>query len=201
MNKKILALSLLVSSASVFAQANPFEGFSAGVSVSSVGASTTLSGNDAFAGASANFGQQSIVPTIEAGYTFGISKEFALGITATYDLADTKAGSVSGFNVKGKNHYSINLKPGYVIGNSTMAYALVGYNATKGTVNIDGESASSNFSGIGAGLGIQTLIDKNIYIKAEVQQITYNTKTGFFGADINVKPSATVGTIGVGYKF
>jgi opacity protein-like surface antigen len=201
MKKKLVALALLAGSTGVFAQANPFEGFSAGVGVSSVGASTTLSGADAVGGDSVNFGQQSIVPTIEVGYTHGLSKEFSLGITATYDLADTKAGSANDINVKGKNHYSINLKPGYMVGNSTMAYALVGYHATKGIISGDGESISSNYSGFGAGLGIQTLIDKNIFIKAEFQQITYNTKTGLAGADINVKPSATVGTIGIGYKF
>jgi opacity protein-like surface antigen len=199
MKKRLLALALLAGSTGVFAQANPFEGFSAGVNVSSVGASTELSGDG---GGSLNFGQQSIVPSLEVGYMFGISKEFALGLTATYDLADTKAGSADGFNIKGKNHYSINLKPGYVIGNSTMAYVLLGYNATKGTISSDGQSASSNFSGFGAGFGVQTLIDKNIYLKAEFQQITYSSKTFTDGVgSFNAKPSATVGTIGVGYKF
>jgi len=197
MKKKLLALALLAGSTGVFAQANPFEGFSAGVNVSSVGASTTLSDSG-----SINFGQQSIVPALEVGYMYGISKDFGIGLTATYDLSDTKSGSIDDFNIKGKNHYSINLKPGYVIGNSTMAYVLVGYNAIKGTVNSEGQSASSNFSGFGAGFGVQALIDKNIYLKAEFQQISYGSKT--FSDSVgsySIKPSATVGTIGIGYKF
>lgn len=193
MKKKLLALALLTGSTGVFAQANPFEGFSAGVNVSSVGASTTFSsGSD-----SLNLGQQSVVPTIEAGYTFGISKEFAVGLTATYDLSDTKSGSVNGLNFKGKNHYSINLKPGYVM-DKTMVYAIVGYNAMKVTANYNGASGSDNVSGFGGGLGIAYMIDKNIFIKAEAQQISYSSKTD---SGLTYKPSATVGTIGLGYRF
>lgn len=194
MKKNLLVAALFsVAATGALAQANPFNGFSAGVDVSSVGASTAITGEG-----SANLGQQSVVPTIEAGYTYGVTKEIALGLTATYDLADTKAGSVTNFNIKGKNHYSINFKPGYVVGNTTMIYAIIGYNGMKGTVNDNGMSASQNFNGIGAGVGVQVLLDKNIYVKAEAQQITYSS---FTDAGVTIKPSATVGTIGLGYKF
>jgi len=199
MKRKFLALALLAGSTGVFAQSNPFEGFSAGVSVSSVGASTTLTDSIG----SINMGQQSIVPTVEVGYMYGISKDIGLGVTFTYDLADTKAGSLDNFNMKGKNHYSINLKPGYVVGNSTMIYALVGYNSTKGTASYEGYSTSTNYNGVGAGLGIQTLLTKNLYVKLEAQQVTYNSKsfTDDTGDTGKFKPSATIGTIGIGYKF
>jgi opacity protein-like surface antigen len=193
MKKQLLALAMTSAiSAGAMAQANVFEGFSAGVSVSSVGSTTELSGN----GSSVNMGQQSMVPTIEAGYTFGINKDFAVGLTATYDLSDTKSGSANNLNFKGTNHYSVNLKPGYVTGN-TMLYAILGYHGMKGTANYLGESASLNFNGFGAGAGIAVLLTKNVFVKAEAQQITYSSKTD--GATF--KPSATVGTIGVGYKF
>jgi len=193
MKKQLLALAMTsVVSAGAMAQANVFEGFSAGVSVSSVGSTTEISGAEG----SANMGQQSVGPTIEAGYTFGVSKDFAVGLTATYDLSDTKSGSVDGFNFKGKNHYSVNLKPGYVTGN-TMIYAILGYHGMKGTANDLGESASLNFNGFGAGAGVAVLLTKNVFVKAEAQQITYTSKTD--GATF--KPNATVGTIGIGYKF
>lgn len=194
MKKKLLVAALFTAaSAGAFAQANQFEGASVGVDVSSVGASTSVSGNG-----SANMGQQSVVPTIEAGYTIGVSKDIALGFTATYDLAETKGGSADNYNFKGKNHYSINFKPGFVVGSSTMVYALIGYNGMQGTANDRGRTSTQSFNGMGAGFGVQTMVDKNVYVKAEAQQVTYSSSTN---SGLTYKPSETIGTIGLGYKF
>jgi len=195
MKEKLLIASLLaLAGTCAMAQSNAFEGFSAGLKVSSVGASTSLTA-DAF---STNVGQQSVVPTIEVGYAYGVSKEISLGLTATYDLAETKAGSLDNLNFKAQNHYSINFKPGYVFNNTTQVYAILGYNGMTGKLSADGQSATQNFNGFGAGAGVQVLLDKNIYVQAEAQQITYSSYTN---SGLTVKPSATVGTIGLGYKF
>ena len=195
MKKLLIASALVAASTGAFAQANAFDGFSAGVKVSTVGASTGFSDNTGF---SANLGQQSFVPTVEAGYTYGLSKEIALGLTATYDVTETKAGSVAGLNIKGENHYSINFKPGYVFNNNTMVYAIVGYNGMTGKVQYGGYSETQTFNGVGAGAGIQVLLNKNVYLQAEAQQITYS---GQSKGGLKATPSASVGTIGVGYKF
>jgi opacity protein-like surface antigen len=196
MKKLLIASALAAASTGAFAQAsaNAFEGFSAGVKVSSVGASTSLSSSSG----SSNLGQQSVVPTIDLGYAYGVSKEISLGLTATYDLADTKSGSVNGANLKGTEHYSVNFKPGYVFNNNTMVYAILGYNVMTGKISAAGYSSSEKYNGFGGGIGIQTLVTKNIYIQAEAQQITY---TGATTNVTTVTPSATVGTFGVGYKF
>jgi len=198
MNKKILVATLFsVVTSGAMAQANsninPFEGPSIGVSVSSVGGSTDLSGTS-----SANMGQQSVVPTVEAGYAFGVSKEVALGLTGTYDLADTKGGSAGSANLVGKKHYSINFKPGYVLGSSTMLYALLGYNRLQGTLNNNGYTGTSNMNGIGYGIGIEALLDKNVYVKLEGQQVKYSSSTL---SGVTYKPSTTIATLGLGYKF
>jgi Outer membrane protein beta-barrel domain len=196
-NKLLVAALLSISATGLMAQSNsevnPFAGPSVGVSVSSVGGSTDLSG-----ARSANMGQQSVVPTVEAGYAFGLTKEIALGLTGTYDLADTKGGSDGSANLVGKKHYSINLKPGYVIGTSNMLYALLGYNRMSGTLNNNGYTGTSNLNGIGYGLGIETLLDKNIYLKVEGQQVKYSSSTL---SGLTYKPSATIATLGLGYKF
>lgn len=198
MQKKLLVAALFsISATGVMAQtnsaANPFEGPSVGVNVSSVGGSTDLSGST-----SANMGQQSVVPTVEAGYAFGLTKEIALGLTGTYDLADTKGGTAGNTNLVGKKHYSINLKPGYVIGTSNMLYALLGYNRMSGTLNNNGYTGTSNLNGIGYGIGIETLLDKNIYLKVEGQQVKYSSSTV---SGLTYKPSTTIATLGIGYKF
>jgi opacity protein-like surface antigen len=139
-----------------------------------------------------------VIPTLEAGYAFGVSKEIALGLTGTYDLADTKGGTTGSTNLVGKKHYSINFKPGYVLGTSTMVYALLGYNRMQGTLNHEGYSGASNLTGIGYGIGLETLLDKNIYIKLEGQQVKYNTGNV---SGVTYKPSTTIATLGLGYKF
>ncbi|APB98466.1 outer membrane protein [Polynucleobacter asymbioticus] len=172
---------------------NPFEGVSVGVSVSSVGGSTDISGP-----ASLNMGQQSVVPTVDVGYAYGLTKEVALGLTGTYDLANTKGGTADNANFVGKKHYSINFKPGYVLGTSTMLYALVGYNRMSGTLNDGGYTGSSNLNGIGYGVGLEALLDKNVYVKLEGQQVKYSSSTM---SGISYKPSTTIATLGLGYKF
>lgn len=198
MKNKLLVVALLsVAATGVMAQSdsavNAFDGASVGVSVSSVGGSTDLSGSR-----SANMGQQSVIPTVEAGYTFGVSKEIALGLTGTYDLADTKGGTDSTANLVGKKHYSINFKPGYVLGSSTMIYVLAGYNRMSGTLNNNGYTGTSNLNGIGYGVGIETLLDKNVFVKLEGQQVKYSSSTI---SGLTYKPSTTIATLGIGYKF
>ena len=193
MKKKILASALLALCGSPVMAQSAFEGFNGGVSVSSVGATTDLSSS----GTSVNVGQQTIVPTIDVGYTYDVSKEIVVGVSATYDLVDTKAGSASVLSLKGKNHYSINLKPGYVMGN-TMLYGLLGFHSLKAEASASGQSVSTRFNGYGAGAGVAVMIDKNLFVKAEVQQISYSSKTE---DSIDIRPRATVGTIGIGYRF
>ena len=203
MKKKLLAsLILLAGSSAVFAQANNFEGFTAGVNVSSVGGTSTISAG----GASIDFGQQSFVPGLELGYNYAATQSIVLGLTATYDLADSKLGQ-QGFagqsaDIKGQNRYSVNFKPGFLVTPSTMIYATVGYNSMTQKFQAPGESFSSTVSGVGYGAGVSVMVDKNIFVKAEVQQVNFNsasyTSSGQTGT---IQPNLTIGTIGVGYKF
>ncbi len=200
--KKLLAISTLAAAAAfsntAFAQAKNFEGFTAGVNVSSVGGTTTQSGE----GATLDFGQQSFVPGVELGYNYAASNDVVLGLTATYDFADSKLGQINDeegqINFKGQNRMSINFKPGFVVTPNTMVYATVGYNSMKTKATIDSYSGSKTLNGIGYGLGISTMVNKNVFIKAEVQQINFDSWTQ---DGLSVKPNLTVGTVGIGYKF
>ena len=203
MKKKLLAsLILLAGSSAVFAQANNFEGFTAGVNVSSVGGTSTQSTD----GISIDFGQQSFVPGLELGYNYAATQKIVLGLTATYDLADSKLGqnSFEGQSAtnKGQNRYSVNFKPGFLVAPSTMIYATVGYNSMTQKLQNPVQSYSNTVSGIGYGAGISVMVDKNIFVKAEVQQVNFNSAS-LTANDITgtIQPNLTIGTIGVGYKF
>lgn len=206
--KKVIVISSILAafafSSSAFAQSKNFEGFTAGINVSSVGGSTKVNGTDEDgAPGSGTTGQQSFVPGIELGYNFAASDSVILGFTATYDFTKTKFldgndadGSIS---TDGQNRYSLNFKPGYVVAPNVMLYATVGYNSISLKSTSTGQpNISKRLSGIGYGAGISVMLSKNIFAKAEVQQVNYNSWTY---DDDSIKPSTTIGTIGIGYKF
>jgi outer membrane immunogenic protein len=200
MKKQLLiASAFALASTGAFAQAKNFEGFTAGVNVSSVGGTTKLNSDLG----SIDLGQQSVVAGAELGYNFAASKEVVLGLTATYDFVNSNLGQGTlaggdGFNMKGQNRYSINFKPGYVITPSTMVYATVGYNSMAGKLSgSSGASETKTATGFGYGVGLAVMATKNVFVKAEVQQINFNS----VGDGATFQPNLTVGTIGVGYKF
>ena len=199
MKKNLLAAALLsVAATGAFAQAKSFEGFSVGVSGSFVGNTTQLSGG----GANLNVGDSNLVATGEVGYTHAITDKFTLGISGTYDFTDVNSGKLSAddgtnYQLKGKNHYSINLKPGFALSKEALVYALVGYNSMEGSIT--NTTGTTTFTGIGYGVGAQVMFTNNIYGKVEIQQVTYDSKTVFTTS--SAKPISNVGTIGIGYKF
>lgn len=197
MKKLIVCILLASGSAGVFAQANNFQGFSLGLNGSTVGSSTNISGS----GASIDIGQQTFSPSAEIGYSYGVL-DAVISLTATYDFVDLKSGQATvnsdSINFVGKNHYSINLKPGYVVNPTTLIYATVGYNSVKGEITGGALTGSTNFSGVGYGAGVALLVSSNVFLKAEIQQISYGSKTV---NGVTYQPSSTVGTVGIGYKF
>ena len=201
MKKNLLVAALLsVAATGAFAQAKNFEGFTAGINVSSVGGTSTFKDSD---GAKIDMGQQSVVPGVELGYNYAASKDIVLGLTATYDFVDTKLGEASSadgsFNIKGQNRMSVNFKPGYVITPSTMVYATVGYNSMSGKLSGDsGASITKTYTGVGYGLGVAVMATKNVFVKAEVQQVNFGSQSA---SGSSAQPNLTVGTIGLGYKF
>jgi len=146
-----------------------------------------------------NVGDSNLIPTGELGYTYAINDKFTVAVTGTYDFVDANAGKItSTLQLKGKDHYSVNLKPGYALSKDALVYATIGYNQI--TASITNVSGTTNFTGIGYGVGAQVMLTSNVFAKVEIQQIQYDSK-GTFGGALNVKPISNVGTVGVGYKF
>lgn len=72
------------------------------------------------------------------------------------------------------------------------------YLGMKSEMTGGGTSGSENFEGVGYGAGIRTMLDKNLFLQVEFIQSAYNQKTR---DGVAFKPSASTGTIGIGYKF
>jgi outer membrane immunogenic protein len=200
--KKILFIAAVAVTSfvpHVFAQSRNFEGMSLGVNLSAASSSSEISG----AGFSNKNGDTSSHMGIQAAYGFPMGEAFVLGVGATYDFGDLKGGSTSAsgtaYELKGKERYSVYIEPGFVISNSSIVYAKIGYQGMKGEINLStGQTFSDDYFGAGYGAGIRTMVNKNLYFQAEFIQANFDEK---IQNGIRSKPSATIGTIGVGYKF
>ena len=194
---KFLILVGLIASTSAFAEANKFSGFSVGLNTGFDTNSTYLSSQ------TATLGSNSTPFNFDATYSFAIGSSSLLGLGLTYDLSnDVLYKGASGDGIIGdttwklKNHYSINLEPGYVVRDDALVYAKVAYHSGKS--NLSTLSLNKSISGWGYGFGGKFNLDKNLYMKVEAQHVIYNS---FTYSTSNITHKSTIGTIGLGYQF
>lgn len=151
-------------------------------------------------------GQQSFGTSLQAAYGFALSNDTVVSVGGTYALTKDKSGNLEmdGDQVqfKNKNQMSLYVEPGYLVSNTTLAYGKVSYESAKMTVAVAGsEGGSQKVNGLGFGFGIRTMLDKNLSLQAEVKQVKYGAENFDDDGSAKFKTSATVGTIGLGYKF
>jgi hypothetical protein len=60
------------------------------------------------------------------------------------------------------------------------------------------KTRGDDFLGLGYGIGVRGLMTKYLYLQAEVLQNNYNERSS---SGLAIKPSSTMGTSGIGYKF
>lgn len=201
MKKLIMATAVAAAlfSFQAFAQLRNLDGFSLGVSLNAVNASNEFNANNtAFQN-----GDVSQTGNIQAAYGFAAGEKFMLGVGLTYGPGDIKGGAATtggvGYELKGKDLYSLYFEPGFLVTNSTLAYAKLSYQGMKGETKLTtGQTFNESFTGMGYGAGIRTMLSSKLYLQAEFEQIGYGEKS-FSG--VTSKPTATVGSLGLGYRF
>jgi len=205
MKMKLLALTLALSATTAFAQPSNFEGFSAGVSISAVGVDTGVSSNQ---GIGFNLGENNVIPAVDLSYSMPIDKQMLVGFGFTYDLAKSKSGEITGdgsIGLETKDHYSVYVQPQYLLNNTTSVFGKLGYHKIKGAISgsYAANFTTSNFNGIGYGVGIKTFIDKNLFIQVEGQIVDFKKKSEDYGDGevVSYKPKSSAGIITLGYKF
>jgi opacity protein-like surface antigen len=204
MKKSLLvsAVAAALLSSPAFAQVQNFGGFSVGVNMDLTGTHTestigTLAIN--------SVGQPSVGGSVQAAFGYAATDLVLLSVGATYSLNEIPALSLASTTgsskLKLKDAYSVYVEPAYLISDKTLAYGKIGYEA--GTMNTEatGLAASKkDINGAAIGLGLRTLISKNLYLQAEARRVAYNSAR--FDNDItDFKSSITVGSVGLGYKF
>ncbi|GAA4027165.1 porin family protein [Actimicrobium antarcticum] len=196
--KKLLIVTAVAASSfaapQAFAQTRNFEGFSAGINANYAKSRATFNSG----GQSASTEDKSSNGSIQGSYGLPLNDKFVLGVGANAGLGDLDAGASNGISVKAKDMYSVYLEPGYRVTDTTLVYGKVAYQSMKGEIAGAGGSASDTFNGYGVGVGVRSMISKNVYWQAEITEVDYRSKS-LNGVD--VEPKQTLGTVGVGYQF
>ena len=196
MFKKIVVVAGIIFSASAFAQSENFSG-------ASVGFNTGYESNQ-FRQNSTNvsLGAHSYPLNINGSYTFALSPRITVATGLTYDLRDATAASYSSGTFKLKNHYSLNIEPGYALTENTLGYLKVAYHSATSSISGTSATYTKSMTGIGYGFGTKHKLDKNLFVNLEVQQVFYNPYTPNSNVTSGtITQISTLGTFGFGYQF
>lgn len=195
MKKTILLAAVIAATApQAFAQAKNFEGFSLGANLTVAKTTTDVT----VGGATLSDSGTSTNLDVQLQYSFALAPQFVLGVGATIGTGNNKSGTVGGNDLSIKDRASFDIIPGYVLSDSTLLYGKVSALSATGVADGAGGSSTS-LSGIGYGLGVRSMIDKNMFFLVGYDWNRYDEKTVNGGGAF--KPKADVFSLGVGYKF
>lgn len=163
--------------------------------------------------------------TVTAGYNFGVTKDFLLGLGVEYSPLASQSSNINAnygpdangvyyratSDFKIENSYNIFLSPAIAIDKDKLAYLKVGYTGA----NANGAGQSVSLSGYSLGLGYKQIISGGWYGFGEVNYASYGNKTvstSYNSTIVGVGSVPTTATstisantmnvlLGVGYKF
>jgi Outer membrane protein beta-barrel domain len=156
----VILLWISLSSAA-FAQSKNFEGFGLAIdySLNAITDQSTPGGSE-----TSNSG----IPSITADYLKAISEQWLVGAYGTYDLVTT---DTTGTDPDAHNPIEIGGKLGFALNEKLMAYAKLGYSASK--------YSSPGFyqwlHGSSYGIGAEYLLAKHLFARFEVSHQSYKT--------------------------
>lgn len=203
--KKIIAIASLCGLATTVSAQSAFEGLYGQIGIGYESVPTKVGGDAAAEISIAN--SSSFTGNVSAGYYFGVTKSFLLGVGADYsplasqggNMTFTPTGVVFGSSKK-TNSYNIFLSPALAIDKDKLAYAKFGYTgATVEHTFPDGKD-TFNFTGYSFGLGYKQMFSNSIYGFAEGNYAMYGKKN-MVGDGGSLQPSSMNFLVGVGYKF
>ena len=111
---------------------------------------------------------------------------------------------------KYKNTWGVSFEPGFNLNENLLVYGKLGYVRSDLSISVVNNAnigtASATLNGVLYGAGAKYLIDKDIYIGAEVAQYDYGSNSEILTLKgdpniLNHKNQQTVGVLSVGYYF
>jgi len=185
--KNTLTLLALVCtsqvSAAQSASENLFEGINLSVGVSQLKTQETTAGIESF---------KTTVGVAKINYTFALAYPAKLGVTATMDLKNAKAGTNE--VLASKTPSELTIEPGVLLLNNSLLYAKLGAYAARYESNTDGRALSGNT----VGLGIKHYIYESNFLQFEWTKRTSDAQNAGLA---NAKYKQTSPSLLFGYTF
>ena len=189
----LIAACLATIAPQVGAQAKNFEGFSLGGNLDFTRSSTHVPNLGSDSANTAGLG-------VQAQYSIALNNQFVLGLGASYSLGNRKAGSLGTpvTDYSTKNTLSFNISPSYAITDSLLVFGKVSSVGLSLVSSLAGVESSDSLNGIGYGLGVRSMVDKNLYFQAGYDVNRYFEKTS---GGTTFSGSSNIFSLGAGYKF
>lgn len=195
--KKLLVSSLCLgamATSSAFAAgpvAQDLSGFSIGTSAEFVRGNVSATDSSSDGGASTSAG-------LQARYDWALSPTFTIGLGTSYSTGDHAFGSyANGTAATVKNRYSLDVVPTVALSNGYQLFGKI--SSIYGTAASSDGSSTSDAQGVGYGLGVRKMLDKNLYLQAAYDLNQFRDVTFSNGNTASLKEN--VYSIGIGYKF
>lgn len=160
-----------------------FEGVNLSVGVSQLKTKETTAGTEAF---------KTTVGVAKLNYTFALAFPAKLGVTATMDLKNAKAGTNEVLAIKTPSE--LTLEPGILLQSNSLLYAKLGTFAARYENNTDGRA----LSGKTVGLGIKHYIYDSNFLQFEWTKRTSDAQNAGLA---NAKYTQTSPKLLFGYTF
>nr|WP_315464616.1 outer membrane beta-barrel protein [uncultured Rhodoferax sp.] len=136
--------------------------------------------------------------SVQARYDWSLTPTFAVGLGASYSSGNHAFGSyATGTAATVNNRYSLDIVPTIALSNN---YQLFGkLSSIYGTAASTDGVATSSVQGVGYGIGVRKMLDKNLYVQAGYDLNQFRDVT--FSNGTTAALQETVYSIGIGYKF
>ncbi len=193
--KKLVAttfvLSAIAASSAFAAGPTDMSGFSIGANAEFSSGSSTATDGTSDSGKTSALG-------LQARYDWALAPNFAIGLGASYSSGNHQAGTyASGAAASINNRYSLDLVPAVALGNNFQLYGKL--SSVYGTAAADDGVNTSNVQGVGYGIGVRQMLDKNMYWQVGYDLNKFNDVTFATGTTASLQEN--VFSVGVGYKF
>lgn len=183
MKKIALALACTaLATPLVFAQAKNFEGLSLAASLANTKTTIDATGAASIDGTSTGL-------DFTAQYNWALGQDFVLGVGLNMGTGNNKAGTSGTTDVVTKNRYALEFTPGYAVTKDVLVYGKIA------SLSATAEGTSSeSISGLGYGLGVRGMVDKNLFWQVGYDMNKYDEKN-------TATVKSNVFSLGIGYKF
>lgn len=140
-------------------------------------------------------GQNSSGVVLNGSYGLAMNENAVILFGLDYNLSDIKSGNFSDGSLKLEKAYSLSIAPGILVNDHSLAYVKLSFESAELAAT---DTPNEKFKGTGIGFGLRSALNKNVYLNAEIKQVKYDSK---IIDGVSIKPTTTIGTVGVGFNF